>query len=81
MAAKQTIADLLWDVSYGNWCNGDLRRARSGFLNSWLTKPTLRAAIGYFKAFIPRTLALAVVRGSKSMIRSGELPHDEEMCA
>jgi len=81
LAAKQTIADLLWDVSYGNWCNGDLRHARSGFLKSWITKPTLRAAIGYFKAFIPRTLALAVVRGAESIGRSGAPSHDEEMYA
>ena len=81
MAEKQTIADLLWDVSYGNGYNGDLRHARSGFLKSWLTKPTLRAAVGYFKAFIPRTLAAAVVRGAESIGRSGAPPHDDGIYA
>ncbi len=52
--ARQTIADLLWDVSYTNWCRGHLGRARDGFRESWTTKPSLRAATGYFKAFVNR---------------------------
>lgn len=58
-AAKQTIADLLWDVSYTNWCRGQLKSARSGFLESWKVKPTRAATIGYLKAFIPHDTAAA----------------------
>lgn len=60
-AAKQTIADLLWDVSYTNWRRGQLKSARSGFLESWKTKPTRAATVGYLKAFIPRDLAYAAL--------------------
>jgi glycosyltransferase involved in cell wall biosynthesis len=57
-AAKQTIADLLWDVSYTNWCRGQLKSARAGFLDSWRAKPTRRATVGYLKAFVPRHLVV-----------------------
>lgn len=66
-AARASVANLLWDFGYSNWCLGQLRSARSAFLDCWRTKPTLRAAVGYFKAFIPRDLALgalARVKGS-----------------
>ena len=60
-AARKTIADLLWDVSYTNWCGGRLAKARAGFLDSWLTMPSRRSAIGYFKAFIRRDVAVTIV--------------------
>jgi len=60
-AARKTIADLLWDVSYTNWCNGHLAKARAGFLDSWLTVPSIRSAIGFLKAFIRRDVAVSLV--------------------
>lgn len=59
--AQKTIADLLWDVSYTNWCRGQLGRARIGFKDSWRTKPSLRAATGYLKAFVPRDAAVTAM--------------------
>ena len=59
--ARKTLADLLWDVSYANWCRGQLRRARTGFRDSWLTKPSLRAATGYVKAFVTRDAAITAM--------------------
>ena len=68
--AQKTIADLLWDVSYTNWCRGQLGRARTGFKDSWLTKPSLRAATGYFKAFVTRDTAVTAM-GMLSPRRAG----------
>lgn len=65
--ARRTIADLLWDVSYTNWCRGQLGRARTGFVDSWMTKPSLRAATGYFKAFVTRELAVS----ARSLLTAG----------
>ncbi|MEO7104304.1 MAG: glycosyltransferase [Gemmatimonadaceae bacterium] len=60
-AARENIADLLWDVSYTNWCNGHLAKARAGFLDSWLTMPSSRSAVGFLKAFVRRDMAVSIV--------------------
>lgn len=59
-AARQTIADLSWDVGYSNWCDGQCRAARAGFRESWRAVPSMRALRGYIKAFMPRDRAITM---------------------
>jgi glycosyltransferase involved in cell wall biosynthesis len=59
--AEQNISELQFHVAYAQWCAGHSRRARSWFRESWRSKATAAAAMGYLKSFIPRAGAVAVL--------------------
>lgn len=61
-AATRNISDLQFHVAYAQWCAGNSRGARSWFLHSWRTKATTAAALGYLKAFVPRSSAVTAAR-------------------
>jgi glycosyltransferase involved in cell wall biosynthesis len=60
-AARQNISELQFHVAYAQWCAGHGRRARSWFRDSWRSRATTAAAMGYLKSFIPRTAAVALL--------------------
>jgi glycosyltransferase involved in cell wall biosynthesis len=62
-AAKRNISELQFHVAYAQWCAGDGQRARSWFRDSWRSRATTAAAIGYLKSFIPRAGAIAILSG------------------
>ena len=57
-AAEQNISELQFHVAYEKWVAGDSRGARAWFLDSWRTKRTALALIGYTKALVPRSRTL-----------------------
>lgn len=61
-AAERNIGELQFHVAYAQWCAGHSRGARSWFLGSWRTRPTAAAALGYIKAFVPRSSAVTLAR-------------------
>jgi glycosyltransferase involved in cell wall biosynthesis len=61
-AAEHTLGELQSHVAYAKYCADDHRSARAWYLKSWRTRPTAAAALGYAKAWIPRSRALAVAR-------------------
>jgi GT2 family glycosyltransferase len=70
-AAKQNISELQFHVAYAQWCAGDGRRARSWFRDSWRSRPTTAAALGYLKSFIPRAGAVTMLSGMRRRLDSG----------
>jgi glycosyltransferase involved in cell wall biosynthesis len=60
-AAEQNISELQFHVAYAQWCAGHGRRARSWFRDSWRSRATTAAAVGYLKSFIPRAGAVAML--------------------
>lgn len=75
-AADSAIARMLWDLAYMDWCGGDPKSARAGFLQSWRTKPTLGAAAGFLKAFFQRDVVLGAIgwasRRRPAWLRAGD---------
>lgn len=72
-AAQRNISELQFHVAYAQWCAGRGRDARKWFVESWRSRATAAAALGYLKAFLPRagTLEkLASLRRSRE--RGGE---------
>jgi hypothetical protein len=61
-AATRTLSELQFHVAYARWCANDHSSARAWYLASWRTRPTIAAALGYAKALMPRSRALAVAR-------------------
>jgi glycosyltransferase involved in cell wall biosynthesis len=75
-AAERNISELQFHVAYAQWCEGRGQHARKWFLESWRSRATAAAALGYLKAFVPRAGALgllATVR--RSGVPGGEAPH------
>ncbi len=60
-AADSALAQMLWGLAYWDWCDGNPRDARVGFLQSWRTRPTIGAFTGFLKAFFPRRFALVAM--------------------
>jgi len=60
-AAERNISELQFHVAYAQWCAGRGRHARKWFLESWRSRATAAAALGYVKAFVPRAGALELV--------------------
>ena len=61
-AARRNISELQFHVAYAQWCTGNSRGARSWFKSSWRTRPTTAAALGFLKAFVPRSSAVTVAK-------------------
>ncbi len=59
-SAARNIGELQFHVAYAHWCEGRGRHARKWFLESWRSRATAAAALGYLKAFVPRR----VLRGN-----------------
>jgi len=55
LAAERNIGELQFHVAYAQWCAGQDASARRSFLDSWRSRPTLAALLGYLKAFVPRS--------------------------
>jgi GT2 family glycosyltransferase len=75
-AAERNISELQFHVAYAQWCAGRGQHARKWFLDSWRSRATAAAALGYLKAFVPRAGALgllATVR--RSGVPGGEAHH------
>jgi glycosyltransferase involved in cell wall biosynthesis len=70
-AAERNIGELQFHVAYAQWCAGQGRRARSWFRDSWRSRATTAAAVGYLKAFIPRARAVAVLSGVRRRLDPG----------
>jgi len=60
-AAEQNISELQFHVAYAQWCAGRGDHARKWFLDSWRSKATVAAALGYLKAFVPREATLGLL--------------------
>ena len=72
-AAERNISELQFHVAYAQWCAGRGRHARKWFLESWRSRATAAAALGYVKAFVPRAGALDLVASvRRSLSRDGE---------
>jgi glycosyltransferase involved in cell wall biosynthesis len=69
--AERNISELQFHVAYAQWCAGHGRRARSWFRDSWRSKATIAAAMGYLKSFIPRAGAVAMLSGVRRRLDSG----------
>jgi glycosyltransferase involved in cell wall biosynthesis len=54
LAAERNIGELQFHVAYAEWCAGHGPSARRWFLDSWRSRPTMAALLGYLKAFVPR---------------------------
>jgi glycosyltransferase involved in cell wall biosynthesis len=65
-AAERNIGELQFHVAYAHWCAGEGHRARSWFADSWRSRPTAAAALGYLKAFVPRTAVLGLFSGVRA---------------
>ena len=50
-AAERNISELQFHVAYAQWCAGRGHHARKWFLESWRSRATSAAALGYLKAF------------------------------
>ena len=75
-AAERNIGELQFHVAYAQWCAGHGQRARKWFLESWRSRATTAAALGYVKAFVPRAGALDLVASvRRSLSRGGEAQH------
>jgi glycosyltransferase involved in cell wall biosynthesis len=59
-AAETHVSELQFDVAYAKWSDGQPKSARFWYLESWRTKPTIGAALGYAKSFLPRSGVTAV---------------------
>jgi glycosyltransferase involved in cell wall biosynthesis len=53
-AAHRNIGELQFHVAYAKWCAGQGASARRWFLDSWRSRPTVAALVGFLKAFLPR---------------------------
>jgi glycosyltransferase involved in cell wall biosynthesis len=71
-AAARNISELQFHVAYAQWCAGRGQHARRWFLDSWRTKGTVAAALGYLKAFVPRAGALDLWARVRHRIGGGE---------
>jgi succinoglycan biosynthesis protein ExoO len=60
-AAEANISELQFHVAYEKWLSDDRSSAREWFLESWRSKPTAAALLGYLKAFVPRSRALVAL--------------------
>lgn len=60
-AAEQNISELQFHVAYEKWLANDRPGARAWFLDSWRSKPTAAALLGYLKAFVPRSRAMVAL--------------------
>jgi glycosyltransferase involved in cell wall biosynthesis len=50
-----------YHVAYAQWCAGDGASARAWYRQSWSSKSTMAAAVGYMKSFVPRARAVALL--------------------
>jgi hypothetical protein len=72
-AAARNISELQFHVAYAQWCAGRGQHARRWFLDSWRSRATAAAALGYFKAFVPRAATLGLLASvRRSLAPSGE---------
>lgn len=71
-AAEQNISELQFHVAYAQWCAGRGDHARKWFLDSWRSRATVAAALGYLKAFVPREAALGLLGSLRRGIAGGE---------
>jgi glycosyltransferase involved in cell wall biosynthesis len=60
-AAERNISELQFHVAYAQWCAGRGQHARKWFLDSWRSRATTAAALGYLKAFVPRAGTLGLL--------------------
>jgi glycosyltransferase involved in cell wall biosynthesis len=61
MAAERNIGELQFHVAYAQWCAGRGQHARKWFRDSWRSRASTAAALGYLKAFVPRAGALELL--------------------
>lgn len=61
-AVRQDLSERQFHVAYAQWVSGDGKRARASFLDSWSSKPTAAASIGYIKSFLPRSRFVALAK-------------------
>lgn len=52
-AAERTISELQFHVAYAQRCAGNAMDARRWYRASWKTRPSMAAALGYIKSFLP----------------------------
>jgi glycosyltransferase involved in cell wall biosynthesis len=72
-AAERNISELQFHVAYAQWCAGRGQHARKWFLESWRSRATAAAALGYVKAFVPRAGALDLLASvRRSLARGGD---------
>jgi glycosyltransferase involved in cell wall biosynthesis len=72
-AAARNISELQFHVAYAQWCAGRGQHARRWFLDSWRSRATAAAALGYLKAFVPRAATLGLLASvRRSLAPSGE---------
>ena len=60
-AAERNISELQFHVAYAQWCAGRGQHARRWYLDSWRSRATAAAAMGYLKAFVPRASTLGLL--------------------
>jgi len=70
-AAERNISELQFHVAYAQWCAGRGHHARKWFLDSWRSRATTAAALGYLKAFVPRAGALGVLASVRRSFAGG----------
>jgi glycosyltransferase involved in cell wall biosynthesis len=75
-AAERNIGELQFHVAYAQWCAGRGQHARKWFLESWRSRATAAAALGYLKAFVPRAPTLRLLSPvRRSHAPDGQAPH------
>jgi glycosyltransferase involved in cell wall biosynthesis len=60
-AAERNISELQFHVAYAQWCAGRGQHARKWYLDSWRSRATTAAALGYLKALVPRSGTLGLL--------------------
>ncbi|MEP7065128.1 MAG: glycosyltransferase family 2 protein [Gemmatimonadota bacterium] len=61
VAAERNISELQFHVAYAQWCAGHGQHARRWYRDSWRSRATAAAAMGYLKTFVPRAGALELL--------------------
>jgi glycosyltransferase involved in cell wall biosynthesis len=75
-AAERNISELQFHVAYAQWCAGRGQHARKWFLDSWRSRATAAAALGYLKAFLPRAGTLGLLASvRRGFAAGGEARH------
>jgi len=67
-AAERNISELQFHVAYAQWCAGRGQQARRWYLDSWRSRATAAAAIGYLKAFVPRAGTLGLLASARRTV-------------
>ncbi|HEY2895571.1 MAG TPA: glycosyltransferase family 2 protein [Gemmatimonadaceae bacterium] len=74
-AAERNISELQFHVAYAQWCAGRGQHARKWFLESWRSRATSAAALGYLKAFVPRAGTLDLLASVRRSLAPGGEAH------